>query len=208
MTARIQTISPKDRELLHRLINNECTYIMQPQLIDEFIDMGRIISLRRRQRIISTGEVNDDIYIIMSGILRTWFIDGEQEVTQAFGPPGTIVQSFHSYYEGLPSSLNFEACCPARLLLIDRRDFDFLIENRPEFNRWVLRLAQRQMYHSEIKQRVINGPAREKYVAMISHLPDIINNVPLKVIATYLGITPEYLSKLRRIMIHEQQNKR
>ncbi len=191
----------KDRELLHRLLDAECSMQMSHDLVDEFINLGRLRFLRRRECIIRAGDIDDDLYIIVSGIMRSWYRNGEQEGTQAFGPPGAIVQSFHCYYEGLPSSTNFEACCPVRLLHIRRADFDALVERSAEFARWNLRLAQCQLYHYEIKRRVINGSARERYEKLINHRPEIIKNVPLKVIATYLGVTPEYLSKLRRIIL-------
>lgn len=196
----------KDRRQLHILINQECTYTMPHDLIDRFINLGSIKKLARRECVIRVGDMDDDLYIIISGIMRTWYRNGEQEVTQAFGPPGAIVQSYHCYYEELPSSLNFEACCPVRLLHIRRKDFDTLVEESPEFARWNLRLAQCQLYHYEIKRRVINGTARERYEALIRHRPEIVRNVSLKVIATYLGVTPEYLSKLRRIIIREQRD--
>lgn len=194
-------MTAKDRELLHRLLNEECDLQMSPGLLDEFISMGRIIGLRRRECIIREGDMNDDLYIIMEGIMRQWYLNGEQEVTKAFGEAGTIVQSYHCYYGGLPSSVNFEACCPVRLLHIRRSDFDKMVSTNPEFARWNLRLAQCQLFRYEIKRRVINGPAKDRYVKLIAHRPEIMRNVPLKVIATYIGVTPEYLSKLRHQLL-------
>lgn len=84
----------KDRELLHRLLDAECSMQMSHDLVDEFINLGRLRFLRRRECIIRAGDIDDDLYIIVSGIMRSWYRNGEQEVTQAFGPPGAIVQSF------------------------------------------------------------------------------------------------------------------
>lgn len=201
-------LTDEERRMLQDLLGKECSYKMSEAVIDEFISLGRPMELKRRQRIISAGEVNDDLFIIVSGIMRAWYKDGDQEITHAFGPPGAIVQSFHSYYEGLPSSDNFEACCPVKLLHVSRADFDALIERNADFARWNLRLAQCQLYHYEIKRRVISGTARERYEALLDHRREIVSNVPLKVIATYLGVTPEYLSKLRRIILSEWKNRR
>lgn len=199
-----EQLNERDRALLHHLINEECTFRMSDALIDTMLNLGTVRSLKRRECIIRAGEVNDDIYIIIDGIMRSWYRDGEQEVTQAFGPPGTLMQSHHSYYAGEPASVNYEACCGVKLLHIKRADFDALIESNPEFARWNLRLVQNQLYHYEIKNRVINGPARERYERLIWHRPDIVRNVPLKIIATYLGVTPEYLSKIRRQIVQQK----
>lgn len=187
-----------DRMLLHRLLNEECTLTMPAALIDEFINPGTLFRLQCRESIIRAGETDDNLYIIISGIMREWYHENDKEVTQAFGLPGTIVLAHHCYYAGLPSSTTFEACCPARLLRIRRADYDELVARNAEFARWNLRLAQCQLYHYEIKRREINGTARERYEKLLRHRPEIVKNVPLKIIASYIGVTPEYLSKLRR----------
>lgn len=186
------------RQKLADALNRECTLEMPSGLVDEFISFGTLLPLRRGERIISAGEVDDNLYIIERGIMRSWYHDGKREVTEAFGLPGTIVLSFHSYYDGQPSTVNFEACCPSRVLKVKRSDFDSLIERSHLFSRWCLRLAQCQLYHYEIRRRVIKGDGLGRYKALLSHRPEIIRNVPLKIIASYLGVTPEYLSNLRK----------
>lgn len=201
----VSALTVEDRKTIHDLLNNECTLRMPDALTDRFIDLGRVVTLRRRQCIIRRGDTDPDLYVIFEGIMRTWYRDGEQEVTQAFGTPGAICQSFHSYYNGEPSSVSFEACTPVRLLHVRAADFDALVADSAEFARWNLRLAQCQLYHYEVKKRVINGTARERYEAMLGHRPEIISSVPLKDIACYLGVTPAYLSRLRRQIIHDQR---
>ncbi len=187
------------RERLAAALNAECTLKMPPELIDEFLGSGETVVCAKGQRVISEGDTDDNLYIIEQGIMRCWYTDGKKEVTQAFGLPGTIVLSFHSYYDGQPSPVNFEACCRSRLLKVARADFDALVERSHLFARWCLRVAQCQLFHYEIRRRVIRGDASERYKALLRHRPEIIRNVPLKIIASYLGITPEYLSSLRKL---------
>lgn len=190
-------LSQEDRQLIHQLLNNECTYRMPAEVIDEFISKGELMALRRGRTVIAAGEVDDNLYLILDGIMRCWYRNGRQEVTLSFGLPGTIVQPMHCYYGGEPSSENYAACCPTRLLKIARSDFDSLVERNHCFAQWNLRLAQCQLYHYEIRRREIKGDAQERYAALVRHRPEIIRNVSLRIIATYLGITPEYLSALR-----------
>lgn len=194
----VSALTAEDRKTIHELLNNECTLQMSAALLDRFIDLGRVVTLRRRQCIIRKGDRDPDIYVIFEGIMRTWYRDGEQEITQAFGTPGTICQSFHTYYNGEPASVNFEACTPVRLLHVRAADFDALVAESAEFARWNLRLAQCQLYHLEVKNRVINGTARDRYEGLLGHRPEIMQWIPMRDIATYLGVTPEYLSRLRR----------
>lgn len=89
----------------------------------------------------------------------------------------------------------------ARLLMrVRKADFSALIDRSAEFARWCLGNVQFQLYFFEMKGRIIQGPAKERYESILKNRPEIIKNVSLKIIASYLGITPQYLSKLRRNM--------
>lgn len=205
MSENKKSITPRERQTLHKLLDKECDIKMSPELVDKFIDLGHVVTLQRRECIIREGERNHDVYIIINGLMRMWYTEGEYEITQAFGPEGTFFVSYHCYYAGKPSSVNYEACTPVKLLHINRTDFDNLLLESAEFARWNLRILQLQLYHSEIKNSVINGTVRERYETLLSHRPAITRQVPLKTIASYIGCTPEYLSKLRRQIVLEKK---
>lgn len=76
------------------------------------------------------------------------------------------------------------------------RDFDDLIKTNHEFAQWVLCYAQCQLYHFEKKTLLINGDASERFKGMLRNRPEIFEKVPKKTIASYLGITQQYLSVL------------
>ena len=69
-----------------------------------------------------------------------------------------------------------------------------------EFCNWRLRLAYDQFYFTEMRNQVIKGDARQRYAALLQSRPEIVQKVTLKIIATYLGITPQYLSHLRNTL--------
>ena len=91
-------------------------------------------------------------------------------------------------------------CCRSRLFKVTKADYDRLIAEDHSFARWCLEYANCQLYYFEMKRNLINGSARERYESLLRNRPEIIRGVPLKIIASYLGITPQYLSKLRRDM--------
>lgn len=192
-------LSPVARQHLVAALNKECTLKLPESLLEEFIKTGTPVVCAKGEKIISEGETDDNLYIIEKGIMRCWHTEDKKEVTQAFAQTGTIILSFHSYYAGEPSPVNIEACCPSVLLKISKADYDSLVERSHLFARWCLRVAQCQLYHYEIRHRVIRGDAYKRYQALVRHRPEILRNVPLKIIASYLGITPEYLSTLRKL---------
>ena len=71
--------------------------------------------------------------------------------------PGTMTFSSHCFYFGEPALYQVEACCPTTLLHISKERFDELAADSHEFCRWVLSMAQCQLYFYEMKQAVING---------------------------------------------------
>lgn len=192
--------TPAQREKLRELIKKESTYTLQEELIERLIDMGTIIRLRSGEQITRAGEVDPDFYILIEGIMRCYHMEGESglERTSYFGLPGTVCISYHSYLRGQPSPNTHEVCCPSTIMKVRKVDFASLIDSSAEFARWCLGNVQYQLYFFEMKGRVVKGPAKERYEAILKTRPEIIHNVSLRIIASYLGITPQYLSKLRK----------
>lgn len=62
-------------------------------------------------------------------------------------------------------------------------------------------MAQCQIFFFEMKNRIIAGTAKERYISFLKNRPDILNQVQLKIIASYLDVTPQYLSKLRKMKL-------
>lgn len=194
-------ITPEDRALLKRLLKKECDYPVPENILDRLIDMGRMKTYDKWDNIISEGDINPDVYIAMEGILRCFYWDGDREKTAFFSTLPTLFMSYHSYFRDEPSFYTFQACTRARILHIKREDFDGLLTDSHDFAMWNLRLCQTQQYYLELKQKHTTGEAIDKYKSLVRELPNIMQEVPLQTVASYLGITPQYLSKLRKQMI-------
>lgn len=169
-------------------------------LINDLIDCGHIVSLKAGQPLVKVGDVNPDIYILIDGIIRSWYVLDNVEVTTAFGIAGTQILNYASYTAGQPSESNFEACTKCKLMRVPKEDYDRMLHTSLEFCNWRLRLAYDQFYFTEMRNQVIKGDARQRYAALLQSRPEIVQKVTLKIIATYLGITPQYLSHLRNTL--------
>lgn len=196
-----QTLSADDKKRIRKLLEHECDYIMPEKIADEFLDAGEIIEVKKWDNVISSGDMNPDIYVVIEGILRCWYWDDDREITAFFSTLPTMAINYHTYYANKPSFYNFQACTAAKLLHIKKDVFDSLVERLPEFARWNLRVAQNQLYYLELKRDLNQGKAKDKYLSLVRELPDIMNSVPLQIVASYLGITPQHLSRLRRSLL-------
>lgn len=183
---------------IKRQLNMECDYKLSEEVLDRFLGAATEVALNNRGILIHAGKVETDIFIVKEGIIRFVDMDGDKERTFAFGLPGTMFMSRHSFVKGLPSYFQVEACCPSVILKISKQYFWSLIESSQEFALWVLHISFEELFYQEYKNTVFNGDARERYVSLLKSRPEIIKYVPQKMIASYLGITPQYLSRLRR----------
>lgn len=190
-------VSPN--EILKKLLHDELGYLPSGEGIDAMFERGQLEKFQAGECVIEMNKYCPDVFIVRDGIVRFTDMDSVRERTFAFALPGTIFMSKHSFVMGQPSYYSVEACCETELLRIRNNDYWDLVEQYHELTLYMLHYAYGELYFQEYKNAtVINGTARERYKKMLSDRPYIIEKVPQRIIASYLGITPEYFSKLKR----------
>jgi len=184
---------------LKALLKRELGYLPPGPSIDELLERGEAMTFARGDVIVNAGAKHPDVYIIKSGITRFIDMNGEHERTFAFALAGTVFMSKHSFVMDRPSYYQVEACCDSELLCIPRADFWDVVNRYHELTLWMLKYAYTEFFFQEYKNAVVhNGSASDRFRSMLNDRTEIIEKVPQKIIASYLGVTPEYLSKLKR----------
>ncbi|MDR2891078.1 MAG: Crp/Fnr family transcriptional regulator [Alistipes sp.] len=189
-------------ETLKRLINAEGEYRMRDQTVERFIGLMEEVKLKRNQVLVPYNTVDDNVYMIKKGIIRTVYFDGFKEVTFAFALPGTIKISWYSYYKKLPSFNKYVACCDSVVMKITKAQFTDLVKESHDFAQWVAAVFTDQFFNYEKKRDVMNGDARERFEALIANRPEIMENLSDRIIASYIGVSPQYLCKLKKEFSH------
>lgn len=187
-----------DLQSIIHLLGKECDYPIRKAIISEFVKGGKLVKLNSGKPLINAGEFDDNIYVVAEGIIRFSDMNGESERTFAFGQPGTMFMSKHSFVKGRPSYYQIDACCPTVLLQIPSRHYWKLVDTYHEFAVWALHMAQEELFFQEVKNAVINGDAKERFNSLLKNRPEIIGQVQQKIIASYLGVTPQYYCRLKR----------
>lgn len=185
---------------LIKLLADECSYPLAEGILNEFLSGGTLISLRNGEILINAGEFNDNVFVVESGIIRFSDMNGESERTFAFGLPGTMFMSKHSFVKGEPSYYQIDACCESSLMKIPAKHYWNMVDTHHEFAVWALHMAQEELFYQERKNMVINGNAKDRFYAMLKNRPEIMKRVQQKIIASYLGVTPQYLCRLKKMM--------
>ena len=183
---------------LRKLLDAECDYVMKDETMDRFIGLMTEMPLKRGQPLIDYGAFDNNVYVVNRGIIRAAYYDGFKEITFAFGLPGSLAISYYSFVKGNPSFSKFEACCDSVVMKISKARFFGLIKESHDFAQWMASMSLEQLLFHERKREVVNGDAKERFESLMNNRPEIIENVSAQIIASYIGITPQYLSKLKK----------
>lgn len=182
---------------LRELIREEGNYGISDQEIDRLLDNMEEISVPAKTPVIQTGKINTNVYLIKEGILRISYISDVREVTYGFGGPGSFFLSPSSFYMNRPAFMQVDTCkTAASLLRMTRERFYSVMQVSHEFAAWMFNIAMYQIFMCETKLSLINGTAKERYVSLIKNRPEILKYISKKNIASYLDVTPEYLSRI------------
>lgn len=171
--------------------------------INSFISMAEICNLKRGEYFIQDGNICNVVAFIESGILRSFYTTPEgEEMTYCISFQNSFMTAYSSFITGLPTEENVQAITPVKLLLLQKKDLDQISETSTNWLKFAKLLAEKE--YLELEKRVFSyqrESARERYQNLLLTRPEYIEQIPLKYLASYLGITPRHLSRLRAEMI-------
>jgi CRP-like cAMP-binding protein len=148
----------------------------------------------------TAGELTRFFIYVNSGCLMTYYTDKDafDHVIQ-FATTGWWTGDLHSFTKQVPSIYSTRALADSEVLLLPKNSMDQLLEKFPRFERYFRIIFQNSLITHQ--QRIImsySATADERYLQFREKYPTLEQFVPQKYIASYLGITPEFLSKIRR----------
>ena len=155
--------------------------------------------LRKRQYLLQAGDVSRFNTFVCKGFLRYYYVDekGQEHIMQ-FVPENHWTGDRESMDSGLPSKYNIDAIEDSEILLLKKEDFEMIRKTIPSFNDFVNKTLLKNLVVLQERIHVsISLSAEEKYSNFISKYPSITNRVPLHMIASYLGVSAETLSRIR-----------
>ena len=155
-------------------------------------------SVPAKTLLLEEGRVADTFHVIRKGCLRLFFYNDGKDVTFQFFFENDIVSSFDSLYRQRPSAFSLESIEPTELFVFKREDLFRLLRQTPALRTvYEERLIDRfHVYQQLFLSRIKNTP-RQRYEELLRERSDILRRVPQHYIASYLGITPVSLSRIR-----------
>jgi CRP-like cAMP-binding protein len=159
--------------------------------------------LRKKQFLLQEGDVCKYIAFVEKGVLRSYAIGqkGSEHIIQ-FAPEGWTISDLNSFLTGEPAIYNIDALEESELVLISKSAHEELLQKLPRYETY-MRLQLTGAYLAMQKRLIsmISLSIEERYTKLISIYPDIVQRVPQHMIASYMGLTPETLSRVRRKMM-------
>ncbi len=184
-------------ELLYKKITETIS------LTDEEFDYSKRLflpkKLRKRQYLLQEGDVCKYTTFVTNGLLRSYTIDnkGTEHILQ-FAFEGWWMGDLYSFLTNEQSIFNIEAIEDCELLLITKPSWELLLEKIPAFERYFRILIQNNLIATQRRlMGNLSETAEEKYIKLMKNFPGCLMRVPQHMIASYLGITRETLSRIR-----------
>tara|TARA_B110000858_G_scaffold175378_1_gene208718 strand:+ start:186 stop:758 length:573 start_codon:yes stop_codon:yes gene_type:complete len=155
--------------------------------------------LKRLEILHITNVVCDNIYFIESGIVRYYQMEDEKEVTGGFFFKGEWYADLGSFLSNDYTKQTAQALEDSSLLFISKKDLDKLFQKMPKTERFGRIIAEQTLLGLRKKMDDLTLlDAKERYLNLIKNSPKIIKNIPQHYIASYLGIEPQSLSRIRK----------
>lgn len=162
-------------------------------------------SIRRKGFLLQEGDICRHYSFIISGCFKMFAVDPSgKEHNLQFSAENDWISDLQSFYAEEPSRLYIEAIEPSLVLQIQHEDLLYLFINYHKFDRNFRIITERKYinFQNRILQN-ISSTAEERYLSFTKQYPGLLNRIPNTQIASYLGITPEFLSKIRKKIVTE-----
>lgn len=155
-------------------------------------------SFRKKEFLLKAGHVCRTIWFIRKGCVRCFYNEGDSEVCSWFMMEGHWVISVDSFFKQKPSYESIQALEDCNVYSMEYDQLQYLYKRYPEFN--VIGRILTERYYALSEERLYSlrmKSAAERYNFLTNHYGEIVQRIPLKYIASYLGISEETLSRIR-----------
>lgn len=174
-------------------------YPLSDRLTDYLLQNLQAATIEKKKMLLEKGRVCKNVFFIEHGMVRCFYLLDEKEVCSWFMKEGDVVISIESFFKQAPSYESIQALEDCTVFYISYEQLMYVYQTFIEFN-FVGRILT-ERYYILSEQRLYSlrmHKATERYKELIENSPEIIKRVPSTYIASYLGISLETLSRVKR----------
>lgn len=176
---------------------NPITYFFQ-QIESQNLWDNQLL-LKRNEYLKVTGTIDTNLYFIVSGTLRIFVLEEFEEHIIRFGYKDNFIASLDSFFSEEPSDLHIQAIKKTELKVIRKSTFMNLVESSADsIKTWQIVLSNLVLQQMERERDILTSSPLERYKRVLARSPQLFQEIPNKYIASYLRMTPETLSRIKK----------
>ncbi|MGH1387098.1 Crp/Fnr family transcriptional regulator [Kordia sp.] len=157
------------------------------------------IKLKRNEYLKVKGSIDTNIYLVKSGSLRIFVVDAYEEHTIRFGYKNNLIAALDSFLNEKPSELYIQALKKTTLKVISKENYTNFITSSAENKKlWLSILESFVLQQMERERDILTSSPMERYTRVLKRSPQLFQEIPNKYIASYLRMTPETLSRIKK----------
>lgn len=192
-----------DKEICRKmdeLIKSLSLFInVSPQLREEFVKRGKPQSIKKGTIVHSSDKICNESHFIVSGILRIYSYREDKEITEDFNGPGEWSNANRSFMFQQLDIYNVDAITDVEVITLSHKDYMYILNNYIELNAYVRNLYDYIFVRLLDRLTLLRfSTAKEKFEIFCKHYSPLMQDIPLYHIASFMGITPETLSRIRK----------
>ena len=183
-----------------KVLQNIGKHISLTQQEEEYFTRSlQVKTIKKGDLVLSEGQHCQYIDFVNAGILRAYHLTPRgKESTLMFAMPDWWITDMASFVKGAPALINIEAVESGEILRLSKPDMDLLLEEVPKFEKCFRVLFQNAYIREQVRSiENLTLSAEQRYDRFIGKYPKLCSKITQKQIASYLGITPEFLSSIR-----------
>lgn len=161
-------------------------------------EVSKIISIKKNSELQAIGHTCKTIYFLKKGVARIYYFKEDIDITESFSFENNIVVRYESLFSSRPSRKAIQVLEDSDLIAINSNELFMLYDKHPDIERLFRKIFEGSLVETVSRVESIQfHTADERYKILVKEAPDVLKRVPLKYIASYLGITPVSLSRIR-----------
>lgn len=174
-------------------------YKLPEKTLLELLSHTTEVSFSKGEVVIGEGERNSNFYLMKKGIWRAYYLAEGTEYSLWFVGPGDAAFSSWGYVDEKPSQIIIESVNDSMAYCIGKAEMEALFSHSIEMANFGRKIFEREILSIDRSSLAYSTPptAKERYLALMEESPELLQDVPLKYLASYLYITPQSLSRIR-----------
>jgi CRP-like cAMP-binding protein len=157
------------------------------------------VELNKDDYFSEAGKIPRQVGFIVEGVIRGCYYNNRgEEITRCFISENSLVSDYVNFETNTSSSEYLQACTDCKLVVFSKQNWEELSRIIVEWDNIKNKMVQLCMYQKSRKGPVISQDATSRYLVFLENYPSLINRIPLVYIASYLGVTQQSLSRIRK----------